>query len=114
MIDVYVEVEYLVTNCADFDAEFEQVTDAVFELDQASKNVFDTSPGANIERQTVIFPCLAKGTTIEEAVASAEQLIKQGIKAAASATWTWVGTKAFDYEAELDYSKAIYSSAVTV
>ncbi len=114
MIDVYVEIEYLVTNVTNFDGEFDLVADAVFDLDQASESVFDTSPGANSATQTVIFPCLAKGSTVEEAVASAEQLVKKGITSAASATWTWVWTNAYDYDAELDYDKAIYSSKIAV
>lgn len=114
MIDVYVEIEYSVTNCKDFDREFDRVADSVLDLDQVSEKVFDTSPGGNISTQRVTFTCFAKGESVDEAVSAAEQLVRQGISNVANSTWTWIWTNAFDYEADLDYDKAIYTSGVAV
>lgn len=114
MVDLYVEIEYLVTNCANFDAEFDRVTDAVFALEQVSESVYDTSQSGNRSTQTIIFTCFVKGSTIEEAIAASEQLVRQSISNAATGTWTWVWTNAYEGDAELDYDKAIYTSGVAV
>lgn len=114
MIDLYVEIEYLLTNCANFDAEFDRVTDEVFALEQVNESVYDTSQSGNRSTQTIIFTCFVKGSTIQEAIAASEQLVKQSIRNSGTSTWNWVWTNAYDGDAELDYDKAIYTAGVAV
>lgn len=114
MIDVYVEIEYLVTNCANFDAEYERVTDEIFAQEKLSESVYDTSQGGNLATQSVVFTCFAKGATVEDAVASSEALVKQSISNVATCSWNWVWTNAYDGDGELDYDKPIYASGVAV
>jgi len=109
MNEFYFEVEYSVRGAHDLNAEQETLLQALFQLELASQQVFDTDCAVNFETNSVVICTYGRADTTEAATTAVMALIDAGLKQSAAVDWAWQSTTVRN--ASIDADQQLLTSA---